>query len=130
MEKCAGRSSPRIKVRALVVRIDDWRYRHHQFRHVEIRGQHHSRWDGIEKGETRKIQNIVNELTEKTTGTNSSLMRRNAKNFGSLLQKKQHPEYAPIVINDKPIEIVTTIKLPRVWTFPIILNEPSYRGNC
>ena len=68
----------------------------------------------VEKGETSKIQNIVNELTEKTTGTNSSLMRRNAKNFGSLLQKKQHPEYAPIVINDKPIEIVTTIKLPRV----------------
>ena len=65
----------------------------------------------VEKGETSKIQNIVNELTKKRIGTNSSLMRRNAKSFGFLLQKITLNIYAPIVINDKPIEIVTTIKL-------------------
>ena len=42
-KKCAGRSSPRNKVRALVVRVDDWRYRHNQYRLVEICGRYHSR---------------------------------------------------------------------------------------
>ena len=64
----------------------------------------------VEKGETSKIQNMVNELTEKTYRTNFQFNEKKCKEL-RISFTKNHPEYAPIVINDKPIEIVTTIKL-------------------
>ena len=64
----------------------------------------------VEKGETSKIQNIVNELTEKTYRNKFQFNEKKCKEL-RISFTKDHPEYAPIVINDKPIEIVTTIKL-------------------
>ncbi|CAB4032223.1 RNA-directed DNA polymerase from mobile element jockey, partial [Paramuricea clavata] len=64
----------------------------------------------VEKGETSKIQNIVNELTEKTYRNKFQFNEKKCKEL-PISFTKNHPEYAPIVINDKPIEIVTTIKL-------------------
>ena len=64
----------------------------------------------VEKGETSKIQNIVNELTEKTYRNKFQFNEKKCKEL-RISFTKNHPEYAPIVINDKPIEIVTTIKL-------------------
>ena len=64
----------------------------------------------VEKGETSKIQNIVNELTEKTYRNKFQFNEKKCKEL-RISFTQNHPEYAPIVINDKPIEIVTTIKL-------------------
>ena len=64
----------------------------------------------VQKGETSKIQDAVDELTAKSCRNKFQLNEAKCKEL-QISFARCKPQFAPIVVNDNSIEVVTSVKL-------------------